>query len=108
MPSVAVIVMGCVPVGVPTGIVIINEDVPEAVSWFGVKLAVQPFGIVEVERVIVLVYPFRNVAVTVEVPDGLVVSPALMVIGVADRVKSGVSEGEKFVVIGLPKPVTKS
>ena len=51
------------------------------------KLAVNPFGVVEVSELLCLVYPFRVLMVTVEVPE----VPALMVIGFgeAEIEKSG-------------------
>ena len=50
--------------------------------------------------------PLRAVTVIVEVPE----DPLLIVkeAGDADSVKSGVVEGVKLVVTGLPRPVTKS
>jgi hypothetical protein len=71
----------------------------------GLRLAVQPVGKV-VESVMLPVNPLRAVTVIVEVPD----DPLLMlnVFGEADSEKSGVVEGVKLVVTGLPKPVTKS
>jgi hypothetical protein len=69
------------------------------------RLTVQPVGAV-VESVTVPVNPLRAVTVIVEVPEDPLTM--LSVAGEADSEKSGVSEGAKLVVTGLPKPVTRS
>jgi len=84
-------------------------DPPE--TWAGLKVAVRPDG-ADAESVIVLVNPFTDAIVIVEVPE----DPVLMLnlVGDADIVKSAVGGGGgggvvdcvKFVVSGLPKPVT--
>ena len=68
-------------------------------------MAVQPVGAI-VESVTVPVKPLRAVIVIVEVPEDPL--PIVNVAGDADSEKSGVTEAVKFVVTGLPKPVTKS
>jgi hypothetical protein len=71
----------------------------------GLGPAVQPDGAVA-DSVTSPVNPLRAVTDIVEVPE----DPFLMlsVAGEADNKKSGVAEGAKLVVTGLPNPVTKS
>ena len=82
-------------------------DPPE--TWVGLRVAVRPDG-ADAEIVTVPVNPLRAAIVIVEVPE----DPALMfkLAGDALIVKSAVEGGGgvvgrvKFVVSGLPKPVT--
>ena len=84
-------------------------DPPE--TWVGLKVAVRPDG-ADAESVTVPVNPFTDAIVIVEVPeDPLLI---LNLVGDVDIVKSAVGGGGgggvvdcvKFVVSGLPKPVT--
>ena len=93
------------PLLTPLGTVMFNVDEPGVKMELWLRLAVQPAGAV-VESVIVPTNPLRAVTVIVEVPE----DPLLIVreAGDADSVKSGVVEGVKLVVTGLPRPVTRS
>ena len=72
---------------------------------FGLRLDVQPAGPVA-ESATVPVKLFRGVTVMVEVPEDPLLT--LKDAGDADSEKSGVVDGVKLVVTGLPRPVTKS
>ena len=84
-------------------------DPPE--TWVGLKVAVRPYG-ADAESLTVCVNPFTDDIVIVEVPE----DPILMLnlVGDVEIVKSAVGGGggggvvdcAKFVVSGLPKPVT--
>lgn len=71
----------------------------------GLKLTIQPDGALA-ERVTVPVNPLSAATVIVEVPE----LPLFIVeeVGEAEMEKSGVDTGTKLVVIGPPKPVTRS
>jgi hypothetical protein len=84
---------------------IVRVDVPEATIEVGLRLTVSPDGALA-DSATVPVNPLSAVTVIVEVPvDPLLI---LSVDGEADSEKSGVVEGVKLVVTGLPKPVTRS
>jgi hypothetical protein len=82
-----------------------SVDVPGVEIEVGLRVAVQPVGAVA-NSVTVPANPLREVAVIVEVPE--VPFPMLSVAGEAESAKSGVVEGVKLVVTGLPRPVTRS
>ena len=84
----------------------VNVDVPEVVIDAELRLEFIPLGAVE-ESETMPVNPLRALTVIVAVVE----DPAGMMIGVrGDAVieKSCVVERAKFVVTGLPKPVTRS
>jgi hypothetical protein len=104
-PLVPVTVTEYVPLLALLGTVTVSVDVPDVITELGLRLAVQPVGAVA-ESVTVPVNPLRAVTVIVEVPEDPL--PIVSVLGEANSEKSGVVEGVKLVVTGLPKPVTKS
>jgi hypothetical protein len=104
-PFVPVTVTEYVPLVTPLGTVMVSVDWPEVEIEVGLKLVVQLLGAVA-DSVTVPVNPLRAVTVIVEVPEDPL--PMLKEAGEADSEKSGVVEGVKLVVTGLPKPVTKS
>ena len=104
-PLVPVTVTEYGPLAVLLGTVTLSVDWPDVMMVFWLRLAVQPAGAL-VESVTVPVKLLRGVTVTVEVPE--VPLWMLSVAGDADSEKSGVVEGVKFVVTGLPRPVTRS
>jgi hypothetical protein len=104
-PFVPVTVTEYAPLAALLGTVTFNVDVPEVEIWVGLRVAVQPVGAV-VDSVTVPVNPLRAVTVIVEVPEPPF--PMFRVAGEAESEKSGVVEGVKLVVTGLPRPVTRS
>jgi len=104
-PLVPITVTVYVPVLVLLATLIVSVDFPEVENEVGLRLAVNPVGAVA-DSATVPVNPLRKVTVIVEVPE----DPLLMlsVVGDADSEKSGVVEGAKLVVTGLPRPVTRS
>jgi hypothetical protein len=104
-PLVPVTVTEYAPLLAPLGTVIVSVDWPGAVMEGGLRLDVQPAGLAAV-NVTVPVKPLRADTVMVEVPE----VPFLMFRdpGDADSEKSGVVDGVKLVVTGLPNPVTRS
>jgi hypothetical protein len=107
-PLVPFTVTVYVPVLAVLATFIVSVDVPDPPeTWVGLKVAVRPDG-ADAESVTVPVNPFTDAIVIVEVPE----YPLLMLnlVGDADIVKSAVGGGGadcvKFVVSGLPKPVT--
>jgi len=87
------------------GTVIVSVDVPDVVRDVGLGVAVHPLGAVA-ESETMPVNPLTADTVIVEIPE----APFLMFrdVGAADSEKSGVVDGVKIVVTGLPKPVTRS
>jgi hypothetical protein len=104
-PLVPVTITEYVPLLALLGTVTVSVDWPE-VKDCGLRLAVQPVVGALADNVTVLVNPLRAVTVIVEVPDDPF--PMLKDVGNAEIEKSGVVEGVKLVVTGLPKPVTRS
>ena len=87
------------------GTVTFSVDWPEAEIEVELRLPVQPAG-AAANNVTVPVNPLRAVTVILEIP--VVPFSMLRVASEADSENPGVVEGAKFVVTGLPKPVTKS
>ena len=104
-PLVPVTVTEYAPLVALFGTVMFSEDVPEVEIEVGLTLLIQPLG-ADADSVTVPVNPLRADTVIVEDPE--VPFPMFSVLGEADIEKSGVVEGVKLVVTGLPKPVTKS
>jgi len=104
-PLVPVTVIGYAPLLALLGTVMFSVDWPDVEIELGLKVVVHPFG-ADAESATVPVNPLRAVTVIVEVPE----PPFAMFrdVGDADSEKSWVVGGVKLVVIGLPKPVTKS
>jgi hypothetical protein len=104
-PFVPVTVAKYVPLVALLGTVTVSVDEPEAENEVELRLAIQPLGAVS-DNETGPVNPLRKVTAIVEVPE--VPFPILSVAGEAESEKSGVVNGVKLVVTGLPRPVTKS
>jgi hypothetical protein len=108
-PLVPVTVTGNVPAVCEAGTVIVSVEVPEPpVTEVGFSVVVHPDGKPLVARPTVPVNPFDGLIVIVVVPLYVLEVFITIGLGIAETEKSGVVTGAKFVVRGLPKPVTRS
>lgn len=102
------VTVSVVPATVSAGTVIETTAVPEPVTGFGLVVAEAQFWVSDTVSATEPLYPSIDETVTCAWPVAGIVWLAGIVTEGADSEKSGVAGAAKFVVSGLPMPVTKS